>query len=234
MLTVRDLHLDYDSVIALAGVDIQVNDGEVVALVGANGAGKSSLLAGVSGLHRPVTGAVTFCEQDISRLPAHRIAPLGLVLVPEGRRLFGRLSVRKNLLLGAYHQRDKQQQATDLDYVIELLPVLGERIGQRAGTLSGGEQQMVAIGRALMSRPKLLMLDEPSLGIAPLVVRRLFEALRTIRDRGTTILLVEQNLRLALEFADRGYVLQTGRVVLSGDADELLASDDVRTAYLGL
>lgn len=234
MLTVRDLHLDYDSVIALAGVDIQVNDGEVVALVGANGAGKSSLLAGVSGLHRPVTGAVTFCEQDISRLPAHRIAPLGLVLVPEGRRLFGRLSVRKNLLLGAYHQRDKQQQATDLDYVIDLLPVLGERIGQRAGTLSGGEQQMVAIGRALMSRPKLLMLDEPSLGIAPLVVRRLFEALRTIRDRGTTILLVEQNLRLALEFADRGYVLQTGRVVLSGDADELLASDDVRTAYLGL
>lgn len=234
MLTVRDLHLDYDSVIALVGVDIQIDDGEVVALVGANGAGKSSLLAAVSGLHRPVTGAVTFCGQDISRLPAHRIAPLGLVLVPEGRRLFGRLSVRKNLLLGAYHQRDKQQQATDLDYVIELLPVLGERIGQRAGTLSGGEQQMVAIGRALMSRPKLLMLDEPSLGIAPLVVRRLFEALRTIRDRGTTILLVEQNLRLALEFADRGYVLQTGRVVLSGDADELLASDDVRTAYLGL
>jgi len=234
MLTVRDLRLDYGGVSALTGVDLRVDEGKAVALVGANGAGKSSLLAAISGLHRPISGSITFCGQELRDLPAHRIAPLGLALVPEGRRLFGQLSVRKNLLLGAYHQRNQRQRAEDLEYAIDLLPVLGERIDNRAGTLSGGQQQMVAVGRALMGRPKLLMLDEPSLGIAPLVVTRLFEALHAIRGRGTTILLVEQNLRMALRFADTAYVLQTGRVALSGAADEVASSEDVRKAYLGL
>lgn len=234
MLEVRDLHLDYGGVIALRGVEMSVGDAEAVALVGANGAGKSSLLAAISGLHRPVTGSILFRGEDISALPPHRITRLGLALVPEGRRLFGQLTVRKNLLLGAYHQRDAACRGEDLDYVINLLPVLGERLNQRAGSLSGGQQQMVALGRALMGRPRLLMLDEPSLGIAPLVVARLFEALRAIRERGTTVLLVEQNLKLALEFADRAYVLQTGQVALCGDADEMAGSEAVRTAYLGL
>lgn len=234
MLTVDELSVDYGGVIALRGVHINVTEGEVVALVGANGAGKSSLLAAVSGLHRPVGGSIFFRGRQISALPAHRVAPLGLALVPEGRRLFGHLTVRENLALGAYHQRDVTRRRADMEYVCELLPVLRDRVNQRAGTLSGGEQQMVALGRALMSRPRLLMLDEPSLGLAPKVVARLFEALGAIRDAGTTILLVEQNLRLALEFASRAYVLQSGRIVQSGPADKLRASDEVRRAYLGM
>lgn len=234
MLNIRGLHLDYSGVIALAGVDLEVRSGEAVALVGANGAGKSSLLAAISGLHRPVAGSINFQGTEISRLPAHRITPLGLSLVPEARRLFGRLSVRKNLILGAYHQRDAALRAEDLEYLVDLVPVLGERMDQRAETLSGGEQQMVALGRALMGRPRLLMLDEPSLGIAPMLVQALFQAMRAIRERGTTILLVEQNLGLALKFADRAYVLQSGRVVLQGNAEQMAASDEVRKAYLGL
>lgn len=234
MLRVDDLSVDYGGVVALRGAALRVDEGEAVALVGANGAGKSSLLAAVSGLHRPVQGSIAFRDTQISSLPAHRIAPLGLALVPEGRRLFGQLSVRENLALGAYHQRDAARRREDLDYVCELLPVLRDRVNQRAGTLSGGEQQMVALGRALMGRPRLLMLDEPSLGLAPKVVARLFEALRAIKDAGTTILLVEQNLRLALEFASRAYVLQSGRVVRSGRAGELRDSDEVRRAYLGM
>lgn len=234
MLTLRNLRVDYHGVVAVAGVDLEVREGEAVALVGANGAGKTSVLAAISGLHRPVGGSVTFLGREIAQLPAYNITPLGIALVPEGRRLFGNLSVHKNLLLGAYRQRNIPQRERDLDYVLDFMPVLRERLSQRTGTLSGGEQQMVAIGRALMSRPKLLMLDEPSLGIAPIVVARLFEALKRVRESGTTVLLVEQNLRMALEFSDRAYVMQTGRVVLDGEAGELSRSEDVKRAYLGL
>ncbi|GAA3751406.1 ABC transporter ATP-binding protein [Plantactinospora mayteni] len=233
MLTVRDLHVDYAGVVALRGVDLRVGAGELVALVGANGAGKSTLLAAVSGLHRPVRGTVTFLDEDVSGLPAYRIARRGAVLVPEGRRLFGHQTVVQNLLLGGYHRTAAEREA-ELARVYELFPVLAERSGQRAGTLSGGEQQMVALGRALMSRPKLLMLDEPSLGISPKFTKMIFEVLAEIRRAGTTMLLVEQNLRAALELADRAYVLQTGEVVMSGPADELAASDEVRRSYLGL
>ena len=233
MLKVRDLHLDYGGVVALRGVDLDVAEGELVALVGANGAGKSSLLAAVSGLHRPIRGTVEFRGTDLSRLPAHRVARLGAVLVPEGRRLFAHQTVLQNLLLGAYHQPAEQHDA-DLRRVYRLFPVLAERAGQRAGTLSGGEQQMVALGRALMSRPRLLMLDEPSLGISPKYTQLIFEVLAEIRAGGTTMLLVEQNLAAALALADRAYVLQTGMVVTSGPAAELAASAEVRKAYLGL
>lgn len=234
MLTVKDLYLDYQGSVALAGVDMEVRQGETVALVGANGAGKSSLLAAISGLHRPVKGSIQFEGLELSMLPAYRITPLGIALVPEGRHLFPYLSVRRNLMLGAYCRSSKAELREDLGYLFGLLPTLEERIDQKAGTLSGGEQQMLALGRALMGRPRLLMLDESSLGVAPIVVTRMFELLRKVRDRGTTILLVEQNLQLALEFADRAYVLQTGRVVLSGNTQELLESQEVRRAYLGL
>lgn len=234
MLTVKDLYLDYEGSVALSGVSLEVHQGETVALVGANGAGKSSLLAAISGLHRPVKGSIQFEGQELTTLPAYRITPLGLALVPEGRHLFPYLSVRRNLMLGAYHRSSKAELREDFGYLFDLLPILEERLDQRAGTLSGGEQQMLAVGRALMGRPRLLMLDEPSLGVAPIVVTRMFELLRQVRDRGTTILLVEQNLQLALEFADRAYVLQTGRVVLSGSTQELLESQEVRRAYLGL
>ncbi|MGH9067505.1 MAG: ABC transporter ATP-binding protein [Acidimicrobiales bacterium] len=234
MLAIRDLRLDYDGSAALGGVDLDVRQGEAVALVGANGAGKSSLLAAVSGLHRPIGGSIVFEGQELARLPPHRITPLGLALVPEGRRLFPHLSVRRNLMLGAYHQSSREGMGEYLGNLFELFPILRARLDQRAGTLSGGEQQMVAVARALMSRPRLLMLDEPSLGVAPIVVSRMFEALARIRDEGTTILLVEQNLQLALEFAARGYVLQTGRVIMSGPTEDLLSSDEVRRAYLGV
>ena len=234
MLEVRGLTVDYVGVVALRGVDLTVSEGELVALVGANGAGKSSLLAAVSGLHRPVGGSVRFCGTALESLPAHRISRLGVALVPEGRRLFAHQTVRQNLLLGAYQMRDEAERRAGLDRVCALFPVLGERASQRAGTLSGGEQQMVALGRALMGRPRLLMLDEPSLGISPKYARFIFAALAEIRASGTTILLVEQNLRAALALADRAYVLQTGAVAMSGPAAELAESDDVRRSYLGL
>jgi branched-chain amino acid transport system ATP-binding protein len=234
MLEVCDVSVDYGGVVALREVNLDVTDGELVALVGANGAGKSSLLAAISGVHRPIRGSVRFRGQEIARLPAHRIARLGVALVPEGRRLFAQQTVRQNLLLGVYHLRDAAERAARLAQVHELFPVLAERAEQRAGTLSGGEQQMVALGRALMGRPALLMLDEPSLGIAPKYSQAVFEVLAQLRDRGTTMLLVEQNLHAALKLADRAYVLQTGRIVRSGPADELATSDDVRRSYLGL
>lgn len=234
MLQIRNLQADYAGVIALHGVDLDVADGEVVALVGSNGAGKSTLLAAVAGMHRPVKGKIVFDGTDVTRLPAHRVLPLGIALVPEGRRLFGKLTVERNLLLGAYRQRDPELRRTDLDFVLELLPALRPRLRDRAAALSGGQQQMVALGRALMGRPRLLMLDEPSLGIAPNVVARLFEALAVIRDRGTGLLIIEQNLRLALDFASRAYVMQSGRISLAGAASELRESDDVRRAYLGI
>jgi branched-chain amino acid transport system ATP-binding protein len=233
MLRIRDLRLDYAGVIALRGVDLDVAEGELVALVGANGAGKSSVLAAVSGLHRPVRGSIEFLGRQISRLPAHQVARLGAVLVPEGRRLFAQQTVLQNLMLGAYH-RPAAERTADLQRVYGLFPVLAERAAQRAGTLSGGEQQMVALGRALMSRPRLLMLDEPSLGISPKYTAMVFKVLSEIRASGTTMLLVEQNLHAALDLADRAYVLQTGAMVTQGPAAELAASADVRRAYLGM
>lgn len=234
MLELTDVRLDYNGAVALAGVSLRIEAGELVGLVGSNGAGKTSLLAAISGLHRPIGGSVEFEGRDLSRTRAHKVAKLGLTLVPEGRRLFSHQSVRANLILGAYLHRDAEERERILEQVFTLFPVLRKRLDQSAGTLSGGEQQMLALGRALMSRPKLLMLDEPSLGVAPKVAAQIFEVIAQIRAEGMTVLLVEQNLRAALELADRLYVLQTGAVVQSGTAEEIEQSDMVRRAYLGL
>ena len=234
LLEVAGLSVDYDGAPALRGIDLEVREGEIVALVGANGAGKTTLLAAIAGLKAAATGSVKLADREIRGLPAHEVARLGIALVPEGRRLFGGLPVWRNLLLGAYLRRDRRWREETMATVHELFPVLRDRSQQPAGTLSGGEQQMLAIGRALMAGPSLLLLDEPSLGIAPRLVERIFESLRLINQRGITVLLVEQRLRQALELAQRGYVLQTGRVVLSGPAGDLLGSEDVRRAYLGL
>jgi branched-chain amino acid transport system ATP-binding protein len=229
-LEVRDLVAGYRGLPALHGVSLEVRDGEMVALVGANGAGKSTLLRSIAGLLRPVTGAIAFEGARIETLPAFRIARRGIAYVPEGRRLFARLSVLDNLLLGAY----SLPKEADPSPVFALFPFLRDRARQLAGTLSGGEQQMLAIGRALMSEPRLLLLDEPSLGIAPRLVARIYEALREINARGLTVLLVEQNVRAALRIASRAYVLQTGRIVSHGSSSELLGADLVRKAFLGI
>jgi branched-chain amino acid transport system ATP-binding protein len=231
-LRVRDLTAGYGGLPALHGVSLEVKRGEIVALVGANGAGKSTLLRAVAGLLQPSGGSI---EQEGNRIdgrPAHEIIRSGIAYVPEGRRLFGRLTVLDNLLLGAFTHHDGREQA--LDEVTALFPVLRDRAGQLAGTLSGGEQQMLAIARGLMSRPRLLLLDEPSLGIAPKLVARIYEALQAINRKGLTLLLVEQNVRAALGCASRAYVLQTGRMVRDGPSAELLGSDLVRRAFLGL
>jgi len=234
MLTVTDLRVSYQDAPAVNGVSLTLSEGELVSLVGSNGAGKSSVLAAIAGLHRPIGGTVTFDGHDVSRLPAHAIARLGLALVPEGRRLFAHQTVRANLTLGAYLQRDPEVRSATLARVFELFPVLGERLNQKAGMLSGGEQQMLALGRALMSRPRLLVLDEPSLGIAPRTANLIFDAISQVRAEGVTVLLVEQNLRAALRLSDRLYVLQTGSLVLDGTAAELEESPLIRQAYLGL
>lgn len=234
LLQVRNLSLDYKGVVALSDVSCEVREGEVVALVGANGAGKTSLLSAIAGLQKPSAGDVLFGGKKLNGQEPHEIAGAGISLVPEGRRLFGNLSVQQNLSLGAYLRHDTDGIEESRLSVIGLFPFLESRLGQRAGTLSGGEQQMVALGRALMSKPRLLMLDEPSLGVAPVMVKRMFDALDVVRASGLSILLVEQNLRMALKFASRGYVLQTGKVVLDGPSAELLDSDDVRRAYLGV
>ncbi|HEX5494444.1 MAG TPA: ABC transporter ATP-binding protein [Mycobacteriales bacterium] len=234
MLELTDVRLDYAGAMALAGVSLRLDPGELVSLVGSNGAGKTSLLAAISGLHRPIGGRVLFAGQDITRRRPHDVARLGLTLVPEGRRLFAHQSVRSNLILGAYRHRDPRYRAETMDRVFTMFPVLRDRLDQAAGTLSGGEQQMLALGRALMSRPRLLMLDEPSLGVAPKLAAQIFQAVGQIRDEGMTVLLVEQNLRAAMRLSDRLYVLQTGSVVLSGTPAELESSDMVRRAYLGL
>jgi branched-chain amino acid transport system ATP-binding protein len=233
-LVVRDLTAGYGGVPALHGVSLEVRSGEMVALLGSNGAGKSTLLRAVSGLLRPSGGAVEFQGSAIERRPAHEIVRKGMAHVPEGRRLFGRLSVRDNLLLGAYGERNPGARDERLAQVHALFPVLAERRAQTASTLSGGEQQMLAIGRALMSRPSLLLLDEPSIGIAPKLVSRIFEALVEINRRGVAILVVEQNVRAALLHVNRGYVLQTGRVVAEGASGDLLQGDLVRKAFLGI
>ena len=232
LLEVADLRVAYGKIEAVKGISFTVRGGEVVALIGSNGAGKTTTLRTLSGLLRPSAGAVLLDGRRIDHLPAHEIVALGVAHAPEGRRLFGRMTVRENLDLGAYRRRDPDV-GTDVAMVYELFPILAERREQAAGTLSGGEQQMLAIGRALMSRPRLLVLDEPSMGLSPLVMRTIFTTLAELKERGTTLLLVEQNAQAALALADHGHVLETGRIVLSGTATELLGNDDVRKAYLG-
>ncbi len=233
MLAVEDLRVAYGQIEAVKGVSFSVDAGQVVTLIGGNGAGKTTTLRTLSGLLRPVSGRVVFEGEDITSLPAHHIVRRGVAHSPEGRRIFPRLTVRENLELGAFIRRDPEGVQADLARVLELFPVLGERSSQAAGTLSGGEQQMLAIGRALMSRPRLLMLDEPSMGLSPIMMQRILSTVRELKEQGTTILLVEQNAQAALSLADRGYVIETGRIVLSGTGPELLANEDVRKAYLG-
>jgi branched-chain amino acid transport system ATP-binding protein len=233
LLEVEGLDAQYGRIKALDSVSLRVDEGEIVTLIGANGAGKTTTLRAISGLLKAARGSVRFAGREISRLSPDRIVRLGVGHSPEGRRVFARMSVRDNLELGAYTRRGRAEIAADMDEVFATFPRLLERAEQRAGTLSGGEQQMLAMGRALMSRPKLLMLDEPSLGLSPLLVETIFGVIRQINARGTTILLIEQNARQALSIADRGYVLEVGRVVYADNASVLLASEAVRSAYLG-
>jgi branched-chain amino acid transport system ATP-binding protein len=232
LLEVRDLRVAYGQIEAVRGISFAVEAGQVVALIGSNGAGKTTTLRTLSGLLRPAGGDVLLDGERIEHLRAHEIVALGVAHAPEGRRLFPRMTVRENLDLGAYRRRDGEIEA-DVGNVYELFPILAERRAQAAGTLSGGEQQMLAIGRALMSRPRLLMLDEPSMGLSPLVMRTIFSTLAELKQRGTTLLLVEQNAQAALALADSGHVLETGRIVLSGSAADLLGDENVRKAYLG-
>ena len=232
MLELQDLHLSYGGIRALKGVSIQVNEGEIVSLIGANGAGKSTTLRAISGLERAQSGKILYNGEDITGKPSKYMVQNGLILVPEGRLIFPDMTVLENLKIGAYLRRDRDVEA-DIRHVYKLFPRLKERAWQMAGTLSGGEQQMLAVGRALMSKPKLLMMDEPSLGLAPLVVKDIFSIIRTIRDSGVTVLLIEQNANAALKIADRGYVLETGRITLEGSGRELLSDPAVRSAYLG-
>jgi branched-chain amino acid transport system ATP-binding protein len=234
LLQVAGLEVRYGGIRAVKGIDLEVSEGEVVCLIGANGAGKSTSLRALTGLVPVAGGTIQYAGRDLTRMPVHRRARLGMALVPEGRGVFPRLTVAENLSMGAYARTDGAGVAQDLERVFGLFPRLQERAGQGAGTLSGGEQQMLAIGRALMSRPRLLLLDEPSMGLAPLAVQTIFETIRLIAGQGTTLLLVEQNARLALEASHRGYVLEGGRIVHQGDAADLLASPKVRAAYLGV
>lgn len=233
MLTINDINVFYGAIHAIKGVSLEVNEGEIVTLIGANGAGKSTILRTISGLLKPKTGTIQFEGQEIAGMPAHEIVKTGISQVPEGRRIFAEMSVLENLELGAFTRKDKDGIKADMELVFERFPRLKERIGQLAGTLSGGEQQMLAMGRALMSRPRLLLLDEPSMGLAPLLIKEIFAIIQDINKTGTTVLLVEQNANMALSIAHRAYVLETGRITLSGDAKELAASDEVRKAYLG-
>ena len=232
MLKVEDLHVYYGSIHAIKGVSFEVNEGEIVTLIGANGAGKSTTLNTVAGLLKPRSGHVTFEDKVISGMSASKIVPQGLALCPEGRRVFQQMTVRENLEMGGY-TRPAGEIAASLDDVFERFPRLKERHKQVAGTLSGGEQQMLAMGRALMSKPRLLMLDEPSMGLAPLLVEQIFDIVCELNRAGTTILLVEQNAQMALSIAHRAYVLETGNIVKSGNANDLMHDDDVRKAYLG-
>jgi len=234
MLQVRSLKSGYDGVPVVLGVDFEVGQGEIVAIVGSNGAGKTTILRAVSGLVRPMEGAVEFLGQPIQGMRAHEITSLGIAHVPEGRRVFAKMSVEDNLLLGAHIVREQSTVAQTLQEVYEVFPVLYNRRAQKAETLSGGEQQMLAVGRGLMSRPKLLMVDEISLGLMPTMVDRVLQVLREIRDRGVTVLMVEQKVEKALAMADRAYVLQTGRIAMSGAGRELLENPEIKRAYLGL
>jgi branched-chain amino acid transport system ATP-binding protein len=232
LLDVKDIHVFYGNIEAVKGISFHVDRGEIVCLIGANGAGKTTTLRTISSLLRPREGGVFYEDQRIDLLPAHDVVGLGVAHSPEGRRIFPRMTVRENLDMGAFIRRDAEQRA-DMERVFELFPILSERARQAAGTLSGGEQQMLAIGRAMMAKPKLLLLDEPSMGLAPIVVQRIFDTIGEINQQGTTILLVEQNAAQALSLANRGYVIETGRIVLENDAKALLADEQVRKAYLG-
>ena len=232
LLEVSGLIAGYGAITAVKGIDLAVEEGEIVTLIGSNGAGKSTTLRAVSGIIRPRAGTVTFGGRHLERMAPHRIVQLGMSHVPEGRGIFHRLSVYENLLMGAYQRKDRDLD-TDLQRVYELFPRLKERLGQPGGTLSGGEQQMLAIGRALMARPRLLLLDEPSMGLSPLLVETIFATVTSIREQGSTVLLVEQNALMALEIADRAYVLESGQVTLRGTGKELGRDDSVRRAYLG-
>jgi len=232
MLTLSDITVSYGKIDALKGISLRIEQGEIVALIGANGAGKSTTLMAISRIAGLRSGRILFDKNDISMLPPHEIVRLGISQVPEGRRIFPRMTVRENLEMGAF-LRDRKETAHDLERICEIFPVLAERSGQLGGTLSGGEQQMLAIGRALMSRPRLLLLDEPSLGLAPIIVTRIFRIIQEINGQGTTILLVEQNAKAALSLATRAYVLETGRVVMEGNATALASDPGIKKAYLG-
>jgi len=233
VLRLDDVHAHYGTIHALRGVSLEVKKGQIACLIGANGAGKSSTLMAVSGLLRPSAGRIVFEGDDLAEVPPHAIVERGISQVPEGRRIFSRLTVLENLQMGAYIRTDADGIRQDLDWVFGLFPILAERRFQMGGTLSGGEQQMLAIGRALMARPRLLLMDEPSLGLAPKFVETIFEVIREINTRGTTILLVEQNAHMALSIASRGYVMESGRIVLEDDATSLMVNKDVQRAYLG-
>ena len=233
MLSIKDLHVYYGGIHALKGVSLEVPEGKIVTLIGANGAGKSTLLRTICNLVPAKSGDIRFAEQSLVRMPTHEIIKQGIAMIPEGRRIFPNLSVYENLRLGAYARTDAAEIQKDLEWVQQLFPRLLERKNQRAGTLSGGEQQMLAVGRGLMTRPALLMLDEPSLGLAPILVEEIFHIIREIHKQGLTILLIEQNALAALKVADYGYVLETGKLVLSGTGEELLHNENVRKAYLG-
>lgn len=233
LLEVKDLQVYYGVIQALKGISFEVNEGEIVTLIGANGAGKTTTMQSIIGLIPSGAGTVTFDGRDITKMTCHKIVRAGLTQVPEGRRIFQELTVYENLLMGGFSQKDQSILKADLDNIFERFPRLAERRNQIAGTLSGGEQQMLAIGRAMMSRPKLLLLDEPSMGLSPLLVDQVFDIIRQLRDEGTTILLVEQNAGKSLAISDRAYVLELGEIVLQGTGVELAASDEVKKAYLG-
>lgn len=233
MLEVKDLEVHYGVIKAIKGISFEVKEGEVIALIGANGAGKTTVLHTISGLLTPSKGSVSFEGKDITKVPAYKIVSLGMAHVPEGRRVFAQLTVLENLKLGAYTRKDKNEMEETLNMVYERFPRLKERKNQVAGTLSGGEQQMLAMGRALMSHPKLILMDEPSMGLSPILVEEIFKIIRDISASGTTVLLVEQNAKKALAIADRAYVLETGNITLSGDAKKLMNDESVKKAYLG-
>jgi branched-chain amino acid transport system ATP-binding protein len=233
LLKIKDLNVYYGAIHALKGISLEVNEGEIVTLIGSNGAGKSTTIKTISGLIAPHTGTIEFLGKQIGGMPAHQINALGIIQIPEGRRVFPEMTVGENLLIGAFLRKDVKGIKEDMDKVYDRFPRMKEREKQVAATLSGGEQQMLAVGRALMARPKLLLLDEPSMGLAPILVDEVFEIVQEINKQGTTILLVEQNAKMALSVANRGYVLQTGEIALSGTACELLNTEEVRKVYLG-
>ena len=233
MLELKNVHTYYGNIHALKGISIVVNEGEIVTLIGSNGAGKTTTLRTIQGLLKPREGSITLRGEELTRLQPHEIVQRGISQSPEGRLIFSKMTVRENLEMGAYQRKDKDGISRDMDHVFSLFPRLKERITQRGGTLSGGEQQMLSMGRALMARPKVMLLDEPSMGLAPILVDQIFEIIRTLNHEGTTILLVEQNARLALGIANRGYVLETGEIALVGEGKSLLNDPSVKAAYLG-
>jgi len=234
MLKINDLHVNYGGIKALKGVNINVPDGKIITLIGGNGAGKSTTLRTAIGLVKPGSGTIFYNDENLTGVKTKDIVSRGLVLVPEGRKVFSNLTIHENLVLGSYARKDKAEIEKDREKVLSLFPRLAERLKQKAGTLSGGEQQMLAVGRAIMTKPKLLMMDEPSLGLAPLIVKNIFEIIQNINKLGVTILLIEQNAKAALEIADYGYVMETGNIVMEGPGRELLNNEDVKKAYLGI